>query len=97
MFRYIIASSASSLICELLMGILHPIPLTPYPLMLAAGGAFKLVNPSTTAFHVYVNFIFVSAFTMLYCNAAMFAFRFLQAVGSTRIRYISAILKLNHR
>ncbi|KAH7718993.1 BTB/POZ domain-containing protein 3-like protein [Aphelenchoides avenae] len=86
---YIIASSASSLICELLMGMLHPIPLTPYPLVLAAGGTFKLVNPSTTAFHMYINVIFISAFTMLYCNAAMFAFRFLQAVGSKRIRLMA--------
>ncbi|KAH7718991.1 hypothetical protein AAVH_13529 [Aphelenchoides avenae] len=83
---YIIASSASSLICELLMGIFHPIPLTPYPLMLAGGAMFKLLNPSPTSFQVYINVIFVSAFTMLYCNAAMFAFRFLQAVDSKLIR-----------
>lgn len=88
-FRYLIVSSLASLFCELLMGLGRPLPLFPYPLMLAEG-LLQHLDPPQSCYNVYGATILFSVVVMTYCNAAMFVFRFGQTTDSSWTKFMAS-------
>ncbi|KAH7713175.1 hypothetical protein AAVH_19493, partial [Aphelenchoides avenae] len=87
---YIIASSSGSLICELLVGLCHPIPYYVFPYaIIVGGGIIPLLDPSQLFSRIYTELCFISCCLLFYCNAAMFLFRLAQSVDSPKVKLLS--------
>lgn len=74
--------------CELLLGLGHPLPLLPYPYMLG-GGILPALNFSQDGYHGYAAALLISFIVMTYANAAMFVFRFGQTLDSGIVKWMT--------